>query len=219
MKLKTSTVVWTLIWCLFMGVTVGSIGIGAVFPSVNLIAKPFVCPGGQMQVVTKDYHPDPTRTVTTVTTYCVDGKTGVKTELGIFPMSLYAGTICGLVFFALTMIGISRKFITLPRSYYVPNPQSKDLDPAMAGFKSKLNSGRLSQEQYALMEQSVKNYYDKKSVNPSAAMDFNSLRDAANRSAHEPAEEQLKKLKGLLDSGLITEQDYEKKKAEVLSRL
>jgi hypothetical protein len=120
MKLKMSTVVWTFIWCIFMGVTVGSIGIGAIFPSANLIAKPFVCANGQMQVVTKDYQPDPTRSVTTITTYCVDGTTGDKTELGIFPMSLYAGVIYGLIFFALVMLGISRKFITLPASYYEP---------------------------------------------------------------------------------------------------
>jgi len=205
MRLKTSTVVWTFIWCLFMGVTVGSIGIGAIFPSVNLVAKPFVCPNGQMQVVTKDYHPDPTRSVTTVTTYCVDGTTGSKTELGIFPMSLYAGTLFGLVFFALTMIGISSKFITLPRSYYAANQQSTDLNPAMDGFKSKLNSGRLSQEQYALIEQSLKNN--------------RSIGAPASRISHEPVEEQLKELKGLLDSDLITKQDYEKKKTEILSRL
>jgi hypothetical protein len=210
MKLKTSTVVWTFIWCLFMGVTVGSIGIGAVFPSVNLAAKPFVCPNGQMQVVTKDYHPDPTRTVTTVTTYCVDGTTGAKTQLGIFPMSLYAGTLFGLVFFALTMIGISSKFITLPRSYYAASQQSTDLDPAMDGFKSKLRSGRLSQEQYAMMEQSLKNYSGNRSTGSLAP---------ASRISREPVEEQLKELKGLLDSSLITKQEYEKKKAEILSRL
>jgi hypothetical protein len=210
MKLKTSTLVWTFIWCLFMGVTVGSIGIGAIFPSVNLVAKPFVCPNGQMQVVTKDYHPDPTRSVTTVTTFCVDGTTGAKTQLGIFPMSLYAGVLFGLVFFALTIIGISSKFITLPKSYYAVNQQSTDLDPAMEGFKSKLRSGRLSQEQYEMMEQGVKNYYDNKSTGSSVP---------AGHASHEPVEEQLKKLKGLLDSGLITKQDYEKKKAEVLSRL
>jgi hypothetical protein len=215
MKLKTSTLVWTFIWCLFMGVTVGSIGIGAIFPSVNLVAKPFVCPNGQMQVVTKDYHPDPTRSVTTVTTFCVDGTTGAKTQLGIFPMSLYAGVLFGLVFFALTMIGISSKFITLPRSYYAADQQSMDLDPALVGFRSKLNSGRLSQEQNALMEQSVKNYYDKKSAGSSATKNFNS----ASRISHESVEEQLKEIKGLLDSHLITKQDYEKKKAEILNKM
>ena len=106
MKLKTSTVAWTFISCLFFGITIGSIGIGAVFPSVNLIAGPFVCPGGQMQLVTQDYRPSPIETVTTLTWYCVDGKTGTKTELGIFPMVLYSGVIYGLIFFVLISIGM-----------------------------------------------------------------------------------------------------------------
>jgi hypothetical protein len=106
MKLKTSTVLWTFIWCLFMGITVGSIGIGAIYPPANLMAGPFVCPGGQMQVVTKEYHPSPIQTVTTLTWYCVDGKTGAKTELSILPMSLYAGTIYGLAFFLVVFIGM-----------------------------------------------------------------------------------------------------------------
>jgi hypothetical protein len=84
MNLKLSTVFWTFVWCIFMGITVGSIGIGAVFPSANIIAKPFVCPGGQMQVVTQDYHPSPVETVTTLTWYCVDEGTGSKTEIGLF---------------------------------------------------------------------------------------------------------------------------------------
>src|SRR5258706_355639 len=51
MKIKTSTIIWlslVFIWCIFMGVTAISIGLGALFTPMNLIAKPFVCPNGQM---------------------------------------------------------------------------------------------------------------------------------------------------------------------------
>ena len=89
-----------------MGITAGSIGIGAAFPPANYIAGPFVCPGGQMQLTTQDYHPSPVETVTTLTWYCVDGKTGAKTELGIFPMSLYAGSIYGLLLFLVLLLGM-----------------------------------------------------------------------------------------------------------------
>ena len=106
MKLNTSTVIWTFIWCLFMGITAGSIGLGAVFPSLNLIAKPFICPDGEMQLVTKEYRPSPIQTVTTLTWYCVDPAYESKTELGIFPMVLYAGTIYGLAFFLVVFIGM-----------------------------------------------------------------------------------------------------------------
>jgi len=106
MNLKFGTVAWTFIWCLFMGVTAISIGFGALFPSMNLISKPFVCPGGSMDVVEKVYRPYPGKTVTTLTWYCTDEQTGAKTELGIFPMTLYAGVIYGLVLFLLVLLGM-----------------------------------------------------------------------------------------------------------------
>jgi len=110
MELKTSTVIWLFIWCIFMGITAGSIGIGAAIPSINLVAKPFVCANGEMQLVTQDYHPSPVETVTTLTWYCVDGLTGAKTELGIFPMTLYAGSIFGLLlFFVLLLLSRSQR--------------------------------------------------------------------------------------------------------------
>ena len=104
--LKLGTVIWTFIWCVFMGITVGSIGIGAIFPSANLIAGPFVCPGGQMQTSSQVYNVSPVETVTTLTTYCVDGATGAKTEVGLFPMSLYAGTIYGVLLFFVILAGM-----------------------------------------------------------------------------------------------------------------
>ena len=107
MKLKLSTVVWTFVWCIFMGITVGSIGIGAAFPPANFIAAPFVCPGGQMQSSSQVDNVSPVETVTTITLYCVDGNTGAKTELGIFPMSLYAGTIYGLLLFLVVLLGMA----------------------------------------------------------------------------------------------------------------
>lgn len=106
MKLKTSTLIWTFVWCIFMGITVGSIGIGAIIPNANLVAKPFVCPTGQMKNSSDYYQVSPVESVTTITWYCVDPKTGTKTELGIFPMSLYAGAFYGLVFFLVVFIGM-----------------------------------------------------------------------------------------------------------------
>jgi hypothetical protein len=99
MNLKLSSLVIPFVWCIFMGITVGSIGIGAVLPAANLIAKPFVCPAGQMQMDSQTFNPYPGTTITQETWYCIDGSTGAKTELGLFPMSLYAGTIYGLLFF------------------------------------------------------------------------------------------------------------------------
>jgi putative oligomerization/nucleic acid binding protein len=106
MKFKTSTLVWTFVWCWFMGVTAISIGFGALFPSMNLVAKPFVCPNGKMDLTKEVYNPYPGNTIITLTWYCLDEASGAKTELGIFPMSLYAGTIYGWLFFGLVVVGM-----------------------------------------------------------------------------------------------------------------
>lgn len=92
------------VFCLFMGVTVGSIGVGAIYPPANLLAKPFVCPNGTMSYQQKTYSSGPGTTVTQTTWTCVDNRSGAKTELGIFPMSLYAGLIYGFVLYGLVLI-------------------------------------------------------------------------------------------------------------------
>jgi hypothetical protein len=87
-------------WCLFMGVTAISIGVGAVIPSINLVAKPLICPNGEMTNEQQVYTPTPVETVTTITWYCIDADSGEQKELGIFPMCLYAGVFYGLLLFA-----------------------------------------------------------------------------------------------------------------------
>jgi hypothetical protein len=107
MKLTAGTIVGAVsvfVWSIFMGVTAGSIGIGALFPQMNLIAKPFVCPNGQMTLTEFTTQPLPTTTYTQLNWYCVDKLTGTKTELDIFPMSLYAGSFYGFVLFLIIAV-------------------------------------------------------------------------------------------------------------------
>ena len=106
MKLKTSTLVWTFLWSLFMGVTAISIGVGALFPPLNYIAGPFVCPGGTMSTEEQGYRPSPGTTVTTITWYCTDGSTGAKNELSMWPMSVASGLIYGLLLFLVIFAGM-----------------------------------------------------------------------------------------------------------------
>src|SRR5262245_4276858 len=105
MKFSRSALFWIFIWSIFMRVTAISIGFGAVFPSMNRIAKPFVCSRGEMELETHTYNPYPGSTITTLTWYCVDSKTGAMAELGLFPMSLYAGVIYGLLLFVVIVVG------------------------------------------------------------------------------------------------------------------
>ncbi len=104
MNLKLSKVLMTLVSCLFFGITIGSIGIGAAYPPANLIAGPFVCPNGKMKLATQEEQPSSVQSITTITWYCVDAKTGAQTELGIFPMVLYSGAIYGFLAFLLILI-------------------------------------------------------------------------------------------------------------------
>ncbi len=99
MNLKPSTIATTLFWCLFMGVTVISIGAGAVFPQLNYVAGPLICPGGTMSTSQQGYNVSPVRSVTTVTMYCIDGKTGTRNEVDVFPTCLFSGLIYGLLLF------------------------------------------------------------------------------------------------------------------------
>lgn len=198
MKLNTSTLIWAFIWCIFMGITAGSIGLGAVFPAANLIAKPFVCPGGQMQLVTQDYHPSPIETVTTLTWYCVDEGTGAQKELGIFPMALYAGTIYGLLFFALVFVGML----------------------VMAGRRASGSQGHGDRTGGIDMARLNAMLEENKRLNSSVAAD----QEAVERLAHKTRAEadalaRMKELKELRAADTISEAEYEKKRAEILKDL
>jgi hypothetical protein len=102
MKIKTSTILWLIagfIWSWFMGITFVSMGLGSVFPALNTIAQPFVCPGGQMEVNSQNYQVSPVENVTTLTWNCVDGQSGTKTEIDPLIINVYAGSFYGLLIF------------------------------------------------------------------------------------------------------------------------
>jgi hypothetical protein len=108
MKIKTSTIMWLIggfIWSWFMGITAVSLGLGSVFPAINRVAKPFVCPGGQMVINSQNYTISPVENVTTLTWYCVDNLSGAKTELNPFIINVYAGSFYGLLIFV-AVLGI-----------------------------------------------------------------------------------------------------------------
>ena len=112
MKINKIAVVLMLVFCLFMGVTAISLGVGAVVPSINQIARPVVCPNGEMTPETNQFRPYPGKKVTTVTWYCVDQQTQSKTMVSSFLVSLYAGSIYGVLLFApllLLLVVKSRK--------------------------------------------------------------------------------------------------------------
>jgi hypothetical protein len=109
MKLSTRTILWLIvgfIWCWFMGITAVSLGLGSLFPDINRVAQPFVCPGGQMEINSQNYQVSPVEDVTTLTWYCVDDHSGAKTELNPFIINIYAGSFYGLLIIVAALISL-----------------------------------------------------------------------------------------------------------------
>ena len=109
MKLSAGTIgihIAILIWSIFMGVTAVSIGLGADYPPLNQVAKPFVCPNGKMSFNESTSNPLPGTTYTRIGWYCVDNREGTAKPLNIFQIAAAAGPIYGLVIEALILIAV-----------------------------------------------------------------------------------------------------------------
>ena len=61
-----------LVISLFFGIVVISIGAGSIFPALNKISAPLVCPGDSMEVDQSSTNPLPGQTYVSVSISCVD---------------------------------------------------------------------------------------------------------------------------------------------------
>lgn len=192
--LKITSIVLTFIWCLFMGVTAISIGFGALYPPMNRIAAPFVCANGEMRFEQTTSRPLPGTTYVLTAWYCVDGSTGRKTELDIFPMALYAGLIYGFILFVVVFIGM---IVLANRRASKQGEQNSghdaELDELLALEKSQRMRGSDNQE--------------------------DSLRLTHKTEAATDATARMAELKKLRDANLISDAEYEGKRAEILREL
>jgi len=106
-KVKTSSlVIWLMVGLIFsmiMGVIAGARGYGSRYPQLNLIVKPFVCPGQQM-TYTQNVSQIGPATYWSADWFCVDEGTGVKTEINPNMVFLIAGSFYGLIFFMALLI-------------------------------------------------------------------------------------------------------------------
>ena len=120
MKANTRAIIWLLVfvWFIFMGVTAVSYGLGALYPPLNKIAQPFVCPNGQMSVEEFTSNPIPGTTITQIYWYCLDRQSGAKTKIVDGPIHLVAGAFYGLLMFA---AGLSLWYLYNRRIVWVQN--------------------------------------------------------------------------------------------------
>jgi len=170
--------------CIFFGITLISIAGGAVYPPINIIAKPFVCPTGAMTYQQANYNPSPGDNITTTTWVCTDASGGQPQEIGVFPIVLPAGAIDGFIVFLPVML--IRTFRSTRSAKYSPSNNN--------AMKSKPGI----------------NYQNFPQPTGAGSPKVEELKEVAG---------ELAKLKQLLPSGLITQQDYNQKKAEILTRL
>jgi hypothetical protein len=208
MKITSGRIIWaisTFVWCLFMGVTAGSIGIGAILPQMNLIAKPFVCPNGQMTLEEHTSKRLPTTTYTQLNWFCVDQRTGARTPLGIFPMSLYAGLFYGLLFFLVVALIWSVIQLRHPAE---AQAASNMQDPELAELANLERSSRASNQDTGRAARS--------SNKDTEMAELDNL-ERSGRTSN--AQARLDELKQLRASNSITDAEYQKKRAEILKDL
>ena len=203
MNFKGSSLFLIFIWCLFMGVTAISIGFGAIFPSMNRIAKPFICPNGEMELETQTYRPYPGNTITTLTWYCVDAS-GNRKELGIFPMSLYAGLIYGLILFIVVFL------FMYVRSIRSPSAETQTSYDRLAEANASLERAKQFRAQAEQFRKRAEQSNDPRFIFGQPLEDESASQDTLER---------MKELKKLREANLISEQEYEEKRREILKDL
>jgi hypothetical protein len=107
MKLNKTTIGWLIagfFWSIFMGVTAFSIGFGALYPPLKYIAKPIVCPTGQLDYIQNVSNPLPGTTYTTAEWTCTDPQTGSQKTIDAIKMGVYAGPFYGVLLYAVIVL-------------------------------------------------------------------------------------------------------------------
>src|SRR5687768_12265057 len=106
-KLKKSTLIIGLMiglaFSIVIGVTGGAIGLGSLYPQLNLVAKPVVCPVGEMSY-SQNVSAIGTATYYTAKWFCTDTRSGEKTEIDPNSIFFSSGLVFGLIVFAILIL-------------------------------------------------------------------------------------------------------------------
>jgi hypothetical protein len=164
MKKKIRNLMIAFISCMFTGIVVISVGLGAAFPVLDRISAPIVCGEGKMELESKSYSGLPGQSATTVRWLCIDSQTGEKEYIS-FQTAVVSGILYGLIFFILTIV-----------YGFIPKPVKKRNEEVVSLTK-------------------------------------------IDRNAIIAIQQKMEDLRNLKKEGLITEEEYSAKKAELLQRL
>ena len=103
MKLGITTALIFLIFSLFCGIVILSIGLGSDFTPINTVMGPVICGEGKLQAAWEYNVSHPGKTHYDSRWVCVDDTTGTALEASL-KTNLVAGTIYGLLMFAALII-------------------------------------------------------------------------------------------------------------------
>jgi hypothetical protein len=201
----------TLIPCLFFGWTLIAIAAGSIYPPINRIAKPFVCPRGTLDFEQTGYRPSPGTTVTTTTWVCTDARSGTEKVIGVMALTIPAGLIDGLIAFVAVMAivaAVQYRRGKYPRLEKAAAARQEELETIQRMEREDLATP--SANGVAMYQQLI---FDGRDITAMAS----EVRQMGGKVKQ--AAEELTQLKQLLSQGLITQQDYDQKKAEILKRL
>jgi hypothetical protein len=105
-KVKTSSLIVGIIvllaFAVFMGFTTGP-SFGSHYPQLNLVAKPFVCPDGQMSYTNQEVQRYD-ETYWNATWYCEQEQSNVKTELDPQTVFRHASPLYIFLYFFLFLL-------------------------------------------------------------------------------------------------------------------
>ena len=100
MKLNISIIIILLVFSLFCGVFIISLGIGSEFTTVNTVMSPLVCGTGKIEVAWEYNVAHPGHTFFGSRWLCVDETTGAAQDAST-KTTLISGVVYGLLIFAI----------------------------------------------------------------------------------------------------------------------
>lgn len=140
------------LFCALMGAAV----IPAVFPRAGLLARPLVCPGGEMTTESQTFHPEPGRTVISRYFFCTDPN-GARRQLPTL-LTLGACTALGfapaLLALAVTLGRAKAEFVTQAAPIPMGNGRSAEatnghaLKKRLAELVEARNAGLITPEEF-----------------------------------------------------------------------
>lgn len=228
---------------LFAGIMIGTAG-GAVYTPLYRAAAPFICADGDFRIESQNYSYRTGETGVTHTIYCRDERTGADEEMtlrAVFVATLVYSALA-LPFFGLLTWGVFRMFPRTPSSFSqtfqthgwdATNRASGGQSATMDASRVFVYNGRAYANPEDMPEE-ARAAYDKASglfadsdgdgvpdlfEKFVGAASVRSSEEDDERPERKSATERLAELKRMKEAGLIAEQEYESKRAQILSEL